>query len=130
MAITHKQSRSVVDGADAPTTLTKEITGSVEANVSQSIPDDTTDLLIPWLIDIDTLVSLHISSDQDIVLETNNPGGSSAAPSETLSVKANQPVQWTTDDVMTNPITGDVTALYASNSSGTAANLEIRALMS
>ncbi len=107
----------------------KAVTSELEANVSISIADSSTDKLVAWAIDISQLQSLHIQSDQNITIETNNPAGTSAAADDTLTLLANQPISWQTGDVMSHPFTADVTQIYVTNASGAAAQLEIRALV-
>jgi len=129
MSFTHKLSRSWSRSDATPLTYDKEVTQGVEQNVSEAIPDGSTDLLIPnFTIDLSQLKALFIACDQGITFETNNPGGASAAPDDSLSVPANQPVSWATGDVMSCPITTDVTQVYVTNDSGATANLEIRTL--
>ena len=106
----------------------KTVTSDTSTDHSKAYADGTTDTLINITIDFSQVKALFIGSDQDVTLETNNPGGSSGAADQTFSLKANCPIEWTEDDVETNPITVDVTAMYITNASGETANLEIHAL--
>lgn len=123
MSISHTFTRKwVSDGAE----ITKDeiVSAGSEQNIDESIPDSSTDLLVNWTCDYSALKGLFIVSDQDIVLETND--GSS--PDNTISLTANVPLLWTAEGYLTNPFTADVTALYVTNASGSAANLKIRSL--
>lgn len=117
------------DGDDTKLSQSKAVTNELRANVSISIADGLTDKLVAWAIDISQLKALHIQSDQDITIETNNPAGTSAAADDTLTLLANQPISWQTGDVMDHPFTADITQIYVTNASGSAAQLEIRALV-
>ncbi len=105
----------------------KELTVGGVVLVSEAIADGAVDQIVTLAIDYSALQSLFISSDQDITIEVNNPGGSSGSPDQTWVLKANQPIDWQTDDVMDAPLAADVTAIYVTNASGSIANLEIRA---
>lgn len=108
-------------------TLSQSVTSvaSQEVNLDESIPDSSTDLEITFLIDQSAMVSIYIESDQDILLETND----GSTPTDELTIVANEPTLWTTNSVHDNPITADITTnIFITNSSGSTANLKIRAL--
>ncbi len=124
MTITHKSTIGVEQGG-VILSQTVEISGTGEVNVDEAIPDSSTDLEITFLIDQSAMVSLYIESDQAIKIETN----SGSAPTDDIDIVANEPIIWTTNSVHANPITADVTAnIFITNSSGSTANLKIRAL--
>lgn len=126
MSFTHRIVREWNSGS-LQLNQSKEVTSELESNISISIPDSTTDQLVAWAIDITQLKSLHIQTTQDITIETNNPAGTSAAADDTLTLLANQPISWQEGDVMDHPFTADVTQIYVTNASGSAAQLDIRA---
>ena len=124
MSITHKSTISLEQGG-VILSQSVEMTGTGEVNVDESIPNDSTDLEITFLIDQSEMVSLYIESDQNITIETNSGG----APTDTLTLVANEPILWTTNSVHDNPLTADITAdIFITNSSGSTANLKWRAL--
>ena len=97
----------------------------IERNVSESIPDSSTDLEVDWVCDLSALFALIIVSDQDMTLKTNDAG----APIQTFLLKAGEAIPWSKNLVgLLNPITTDVTSIFLTNSSGSAANLRIRSL--
>ncbi len=124
MAITHKSTISLEQGG---VILSQSVasSGTSEVNIDESIADSSTDLEITFTIDQSAMVSLYIESDQNITIETNSGG----APTDTITLVANEPIIWTTNSVHSNPITADVTAnIFITNASGSTANLKIRAL--
>ena len=99
--------------------------GSQEINFDEAIPDSSSDLKITMDIDVSVLKSLYIESDQNILIETNSGG----APTDSITLVANEPIIWTTNSVHSNPLTADITAdIFITNSSGSTANLKWRAL--
>ena len=124
MSIKHTSTISLEQGG-VILSQSVEMTGTGEVNVDESIPNDSTDLEITFLIDQSAMVSLYIESDQNILIETNSGG----APTDSITIVANEPIIWTTNSVHSNPITADVTAnIFVTKGSGSPANLKIRAL--
>ena len=124
MAIEHISTISLLQGG---VTLSQSVTssGSSESNIDEAIADSSTDLEITLTLDQSEMVSIYIESDQNITIETN----SGSAPTDTLTLVANEPIIWTTNAVHSNPITADITAnIFVTNASGSTANLKIRAL--
>jgi hypothetical protein len=93
------------------------------------IPDESVDFNVVVAIDVSQLVALLIGSDQDLTIETNQPGGASGEPDDTLALEANAPLIWTDEDVEACPLSADVTILYITNGSGADATLNLRALV-
>lgn len=89
-----------------------------------AIPDGTTDDLMNIAIDFSQLRNVFLLSDQDITIETNN----ATTPDDTINLKANVPLIWNADAYFSNPFTVDVTAFYLTNSSGSAATLNVEIL--
>lgn len=99
-------------------------TGDGQISRSVAVADSETDMLINFAVDVSQIKSIFIVSDQDLTLETND--GSS--PDDTLSLLADVPYVWHENSDYTNLLTTDITALYATNASGSAATLDIEAL--
>ncbi len=99
---------------------------SGDGQISRSIPvpNDSTDLEVELALDVSHIKSIYIKSDQDMTLETNDAG----APADTISLKANKPYIWHTDSYFTNKLTTDVTKIFLTQSSGSAATLDIEAV--
>ncbi len=95
-----------------------------ESSVDVSIPDSETDMLVNFALDVSQIEVIYIKSDRDLTLETN----SGAAPDDTLNLVADVPYIWTKDSYFTNKLTVDITALYATNASAAAAQLQIEVL--
>lgn len=133
MSYTHRHSRGLSQDGRTPLAYDKDVMSDAEVNLSlsgdYSVADGTTDEYHAWPITVALLKSVFIGSDQDVTIETNNPGGASAAPDDTFSIVADQPVDWTENDPEACPITTDVVGIYITNDSGSAANIEIRALV-
>ena len=92
--------------------------------VSESIPDSSTDLSVNWTADVSEIKSLLIVSDYAITVETN----SGASPANTITLVAGEPVIWTAGmpGAPACPLTTDVTGLFITNASGSAALLTIK----
>ena len=124
MTIEHVTTISLLQGG---VTLSQSVTssGSNEINIDESIADSETDKEVTLIVDQSAMISIYIESDQDILIETNSGG----APTDSLTLVANEPISWTTNSVHSNPITADITAnIFITNSSGSTANLKIRIL--
>ena len=123
MSVTHKWQ---VTRNNITKEVSKTITPSDEVAVEAvdvSIPDSSTDKAVAiGGIDVSQVVSVYIHSTQDITLETND----GTTPDDTISLTADVPLIWCTDCPYSNPLTTDVTALYATNASGADAVLNIQ----
>lgn len=120
---THKINSDWQAGNDS---LSKQvtITADGEANVEVAVPDSSTDLAVIMAIDVSALQLLYIVADQDLTIETND----GTTPDDTLTLKAGKPIVWYDGCGYSNPLGTDVTALYATNASGTDATLYVKTL--
>lgn len=123
MAFTHSITRAVAT-AGRNVSKIKAYSGESQLSINVSIPDAASDLLVNFTLDVSVLQSIYIHSDQDVTLETND----GAAPTDTINLKAGVPYIWAIGDYFTNKITADITALYFTNASGSAAVVDIEAL--
>ncbi len=99
-------------------TLTHSIGESRAVNVS--VPDNSTDLLVPFSIDVSELQHITLISDYDITIETND----GTTPQDTINLLAGAPILFNVGD--TALFAGDVTALYCTTSAiGATATLQI-----
>lgn len=123
---THKITTRVENDGGDTIQQTSEVSSDQETNADISVPDASTDLQWDVTIDISDLKSFYLHSDQDVTVETNN----GATPDDTFALKANMPIAWNTDSALPNPFASatDVTVLYITNASGSAATLKLRML--
>jgi len=120
MSISHTIAVNWTDGA-ATSANDVTVTGTSAERISEAIADSTTDGAVTYTCDMSALAGLFIVSDQALTLETN----SSSSPQETITLVADTPVVWYTGCGYTKPYAGDVTSLFATNASGSTANLTI-----
>ncbi|MEK6799383.1 MAG: hypothetical protein AABZ12_10490 [Planctomycetota bacterium] len=123
MAFTHTIKEEVLTGDGA---VSGQFAYSTEAQttLSVSVPAASTDLQVLVNIDVSQVKSFYLLSDKDLTVETNSP----SAPTNTISLKANKPYIWHTDEYSTFKLTADVTSLYLTNAGAAAATLEMRVL--
>lgn len=87
--------------------------------IDESIADSTTDGLVACTVDISQLKAcIIVAVGGDMTLETNN----GAAPTDTINLLDGVPFVWSSD-YLADHFTGDITALYMTNSSGGASVL-------
>jgi len=125
MAISHKNTLDIVY-EELTYHVVATQSGGQENNVSETIPDSSTDLEVTWEADSSAMVSFFMVSDQDILVETNN----GTTPDDSFSLLAGVPTYWSASNVgVGNPITTDVTTnIFVTNSSGSDATLIIKML--
>jgi hypothetical protein len=121
--MTHTLTRGFARTGESITNTVSQ-TAASEVNVDESIANGATNVAVTWAVDQSELKLLYIVSDKALTLKTN----SSSAPDDTITLAANQPVEWCASDSATCPLSADVTLLYVTNSSGASAALTIRAL--
>jgi hypothetical protein len=114
-----------VTAGGALVSKSKAYSAGHEKNLSEAVPNASTDLQFVFTLDVSAVKSFYAVSDQDITVETNNGG----TPVNTLALKANVPYIWTTDSYDTFKLTADVTSLFVTNASGQNATLDIRSLV-
>lgn len=96
--------------------------GTIE--VDTSVASGQTDKEIAFALDISQCVVFEIVSDYAVTVETNN----GSAPDNTIALVANVPYRWCTGWYTAFKLTADVTKLFITNASGSAATIKIRAL--
>lgn len=87
---------------------------SVVAIVNQAVPDSSSDLELSVDLDVSQIVSLILSSDVDLQIETN---ADDASGGDTLNIAAGSPYVWTTDSLDELLLTQDVTAMFLTTGS-------------
>jgi len=73
-------------------------------------------------IDVSQAVAVYMHSTAALTIETNH---TAATGGNTITLVADVPLLWCTGAPFSNPLTNDVTVAYATNSSGSAATLNI-----
>ena len=117
------------DGADVlQRSFTKS--GGELRKVSESIPNGSNQALVAQAFDVSQIKALFITSDKDILIETNNSG----SPVNVFTLAAGQPFVWAHGyqaliDTGGTEVETDITALYVTNAGADPAQLEIRALI-
>lgn len=124
MAFTHNIDIGWSQGNNAPVNTRLAISADQEVNTAPVVPDSSTDLQVNLAVDVSAMKSLHIVSDQDVTIETND----GSTPDDTLELTADVPILWYEGCGYSNPLTADVTALFITNDSGSSANVQVHIL--
>ena len=98
----------------------------VQSVVAETVADSAVDAQIDIAYPVANLQLQYILSTQDIALAVNDTSG--GVPAVTIPLKANVSYIWTPSSYNANLITVPVTAMYATNSSGSDATLNIVAV--
>lgn len=104
--------------------VVKEITVAAGASVGlegEVIPGVTTDKSLAIAFPVTGLKYIFMNSTKDLLLQTN----SGSAPTNSISLVANEPYDWKTGDPEPCLITGAVTVIYATNAGADDATLDI-----
>lgn len=117
--------RHIITGIGTTIDASIAVTGTGAVVIDESIPDSTTDQLIDCAFVLARLTAFYMHSDKALTIETNSSG----APQETIVLVANKPFVYVPGLGLPSPFAGNVTALYATNASGGAAALQVRALL-
>lgn len=114
-------------GVGGAQSVSKTITKTADSIISQSfqVADAATDYEVDIDFVIAELVGIYVVSDQNVTAQFNN--STTGVPD--LSLIANEPYLWFTGMLWTNLFTADVTTCYWTNASGSAANINIEALV-
>jgi hypothetical protein len=73
-------------------------------------------------IDISQLEAIQITTDRDILMETND----GTTPEDSFNLKSSVPFQWQKDSGIPNPFGADVTSLFFTLAEGDDATVKIR----
>jgi hypothetical protein len=126
MAVTHNVTQTITAGGrQVPSNFqAKQYSAGMNISLAEPAPDDaTTEMLVA--IDVSTVKSIVLASDQDVTVKTNDAG----TPDDTIALKAGVPYVWNTDSYDTLLLTVDVTAFHVVNASGEEATLEMECLV-
>jgi|AntRauMFilla1563_2_1112583.scaffolds.fasta_scaffold00374_9 hypothetical protein len=107
------------------------VTGGASHRVQEPIPDSSTDLQVAFALDVSQAKSFMLLADQDMLVETNS--GTEAG--NTFTLAAGVPYVWPSTngaafvDTEADAVTTDITALFVTNTSGTAGTLTLDAIL-
>lgn len=124
MSFTHTLTQVWAQGNNS---ISQQVSKSAdgETNRDVTVPENSTDLLVNFTLDVSELKALYIVSDKAMTIQVN----SGSSPSVTLTLVANEPLVWWTGSSHANPFSStDVTALYLTTGAVGEAILKIRAL--
>ncbi len=125
MPISHVITKQLVRGADAFSAVVTKTAGASQS-IAESVPDGATGQPIAMTLDVSQVVSIWVmATGGDLTLKTN----SSSTPDDTLTLTDGVPHLWSNDDVEAVFLTADVTALYATNASGSTVALSVEVLL-
>jgi hypothetical protein len=124
MAVTSSINYRISDGVTSIVVTASESVGAT-VTVDESVATGETNKQVTASVPSSGLKTFTITSDQDVTIKTNSSG----SPQETFTIKANKPLAWITGGGggQASPIAGPVTALFVTNSSGSAARIQLLA---
>lgn len=103
---------------------TQSLSSSARLSLEESIADGQTNKQVAFTLDVSQLKAIVINSSQNVTLETN----SGSAADETIALLADVPYVWHYQSYHPCLLATDITALFITNASGSAATLQIEAL--
>lgn len=116
---------SSITGIAATVAKSTTINSTGVIAVDESIPDASTNLQIALAFDKDELDYFAMVSDKNITVKTN----SSSSPANTFTLTAEVMSSWMPGMIFANPFSADVTTIFVTNASGSAARLQIRVMV-
>ncbi len=123
MPFSHTISRNFSSGSSTITS-SNTFTGGQEVNLEETIPDNSTNMLVNAALDVSTMQSLYLACDVAITIKTN----SSNAPAASISLTAGQALIWPNGGA-DNPFGAtDVTKFYVTGPA-TGGTFQMRALL-
>lgn len=124
MSISHKKTWTHEVGNNT-ISYQRSFSADQEINTEISVPDSSTDLQVVMGVDISEIKSAFVVSDQDVTIETND----GTTPADTFAMNANRPLDWDDESPVSNPFSADITGLYITNASGSAATVRVRIVL-
>jgi hypothetical protein len=99
--------------------------GSASISIEESVANSATDFAVVVAIDVSAIKAIYINSSKAVTMETN----SGSAADESISLLADKPYVWTNDSYFANLLETDITVLYFTNASGSAATVNIEVVL-
>lgn len=115
---------STAQTASGNMTTNKTLTGEANVEIDIAVATATTDKEVAFTLDVSKCVAFEIVSDYAVTLEFC----SSVTGTPTIILVANLPYRWCTGSVDAFLLTVDITKFYVTNTSGSTANIKVRAL--
>lgn len=103
----------------------KAYTASLLKKLDESIADSETDKQVVFTLDVSEVKAIIILSDQDLLMEVNDADGAGGS----MSLLAGVAYVWTSDSYDTFKLGTDVTGLFMTNASGSAARFQLWAIV-
>lgn len=129
MSVSRTFTTSVSGGSEA-ISKSKTVTGEIAIEMNYSIPDSTSDEAFACAFEYDKLQGLYMVADQNLTVKAStalDPINSNATVGNaTIDLTANVPFVWYSGCGLANIFDSDVAALGVSNSSGSAATLQVQ----
>ena len=95
---------------------------------SEQIADSATNFIVAFVLDVSTVKSFYINSDQDVLLDTNVDAPNPGVDGDVISLLANVPYLWHANDYNSFLLAVDVTDFRFTNASGSTATIDCVAL--
>ena len=126
MAFSHTISNSW-SGGGLSLAESNAFSAAAEYNITETVAGTTTDKEVACVLDVSEIKSIYISSDQDLLLETNINDGSI----DVINLVAGIPYIWHTGSYFANILDDvtNVTKLFLTNAGATTANFELRCVV-
>lgn len=124
-AFTHTRQITYVDSGAQVVSTTQSQTGSEDEQLQQSIAASATNQSFNFNVILANMKSCLIYADGALTIKTNSAG----SPQDTITLVAGQAIAWQTGDAGSAPFAGNVSTLFMTNPSTTAAvNVKVAAL--
>ncbi len=94
----------------------------------EPVADSATNFVVAFVLDVSTVKSFYINSDQDVLLDTNVDAPNPGVDGDVISLLANVPYVWHANDYNSFLLVVDVTDFRFTNASGSTATIDCVAL--
>lgn len=125
MSFTQTHSISIATENGSPVTQSTVKTGGARADLSESIPNGANNAVI-YSLDVSQVKAFCLKVGGALTIYTND--ASTGSPDDTLTFTEAGIYTWENGSQGTFVLGTDVTALYVTNATGSAVDLEIRAV--
>lgn len=115
---------AIAPGNDTPIQKLNTLTGSARLSVEESVADGQTNKQIVCAVDVSAVKAFYLVSSQDVTFETN----SGSSPADTIALKAGVPYVWHPTSYHAFLLGTDVTSIFITNASGSAATVQMEVL--
>ncbi len=94
----------------------------------EPVADSATNFVVAFVLDVSTVKSFYLNSDQDVLLDTNVDAPNPGVDGDVISLLANVPYVWHVNDYNSFLLVVDVTDFRFTNASGSTATIDCVAL--